>query len=98
MSIAVPSAPPIEEEHVTYPHLSDISNNTLQYILPPITMKIEKLDEKKKVEETPPVLPPLVVHKIQEDETLVTISLKYGVTEEAIKIKNRMTKSYSTAK
>ncbi|EFC41933.1 predicted protein [Naegleria gruberi] len=88
MSMVLPSAPPLIEDEqdqvISYPHLSDLSNQTLEYILPPI---VKKEEEKEKAE---PILPPLVIHKIQEGETLISISIKYGVTEEAIKLKNRM--------
>ncbi|KAG2387378.1 hypothetical protein C9374_001710 [Naegleria lovaniensis] len=99
MSYVLPSAPPVEihddEEKITYP-LSDlhdqISNNTLQYILPPITNHEEETTEQNEPHQ-PPKLPPIVIHKIQPDDTLTSIAIKYGVNEEAIKLKNRILSS-----
>ncbi|KAF0977230.1 hypothetical protein FDP41_003883 [Naegleria fowleri] len=106
MSYVLPSAPPMEshEDQISFPNIHDqISNNTLQYILPPILQHTHHHNEElpynsEEIQEqeqqtTPPKLPPIVIHKIQPDDTLTSIALKYGVTEEAIKLKNRILSS-----
>ncbi|KAL9642210.1 hypothetical protein ABK040_007211 [Willaertia magna] len=100
----LPSAPPIEEsspttinknnittdqnipsEYVNYPNVSyPISIN-----LPNYTTREENLS--LAIQNT--VLPAIVIHKIQEDDSLTSIALKYGVSEESIKLQNRMMES-----
>ena len=102
MSVVFPTAPLMDtttttteqpRTQVSYPDLSSSIRFDIN-IKPPrsehVVVDPSESEEEKKAKEMPPELPKVVVHKLVDGDTLFSLSIKYGVEAEAIKIKNRI--------